>query len=256
MAEAATERKLTPRELLDEACARNLSAEIHYEQRNELRVARLRMLKIDSGQLTVDQPQAIGEDLFLRGGMLITLYFNYAGEWYNFRTKVVRPLERVDLNQHKRIAGAILEVPKHVEKGHRRHDFRLSLAALQLEAMIHVIEDMPDLCAPRNAERISGVLSNVSGGGAQLITEERLLNGRIKIGTHWCLSFTPPESDRPIVLPVMPRHLRSIRDNTATAIGLQFRDLKRENLRPMGLALQQFIQTEQRNQVQRRSSQK
>ena len=131
---------LDVRTLLRAACARKLSAEMHFEEDDEPRRARMRLLSIVDQTIHVDNPLSIGKPFKLRPRQAITVYFVYEDNSYAFKSQIVGPIVVTDLNAGKRVDGAVRRMPESIAEEQRRHDFRLSLSKREIRATFHSLD--------------------------------------------------------------------------------------------------------------------
>ncbi len=241
----------TALELLEAACERNLAAEIHYEEHDEFRRARTRLLSVQDEEVHVDQPQSIGSQVALRPRQMLTVYFVLENTAYAFRTTIIRPIIVTDLNHQKRVKGAALKLPSKVSQEQRRHDFRLSLANNKIDVSFHRTDpDQSDSC-PIDSERFEGRITNMSGGGLAIMLPVRP-GIHFRVSERLYILFALPGVDERLVMPVEVRNQRRIHDDENLILGLQFRDDPAINTRPLLQRIRRFISDQERAQLRRR----
>ncbi len=239
---------LDVRELLEAACARNLSAELHYEEDDELRRARMRLLSIVNETIHVDKPLSIGKPFTLRPRQRITVYFVYESNSYAFKSQIIGPIIVTDLNECKRVRGAVLRMPKSIAEEQRRHDFRLSLSKEEIVATFHSLDPHHTDRAPIDAMRCEGRIINLSGGGLALMM--KTVPGRkFRINDQFCIAFDLPQVAARIALPVELRGVRRIHDGVNTILGFQFAGKHLPENRSLVQQIRKYIADEQRSQL-------
>lgn len=241
---------LSPAEhkLLEQACARNQSAEIHYHEGAELRTARTRLLGTVGNELFIDRPQCIGQDVVLPENKLLTVYLVIESELYAFRARVVRSRVEVDLNRQRRVPGVALGMPSAVRKQQRREQFRLSLARTDVPASLHgTSPDAVDV-VPLDAPRFKGRIVNISLGGLGVLYDTSACPP-LTSGMTLFVQFTLPEIELGFVFPVEARHVRHVRDEADRIVGLRFLDTTVPAIQVQIQQLNKFIVDEQRRQL-------
>lgn len=241
------------RGLVGAACARNLSAEIHYVENGQFRRARMRLLSIDDEGIRVDMPQSMGKRVILRPGQQVSVYFMLHGEPRAFRTKVIRPIIVTDLNSRKRVKGAALFIPKRVSREQRRHDFRLQLAGGHVPADMHRVDCEQFESSSIDAERFVGRITNISGGGLALLLDV-VVGVQFRVNERLYVLFELPDVAGRFVLPVEIRHLRKLHDDQNLSLGLQFQALRAPEHRAQLQRIGRFIADEQRRKLHGRNS--
>lgn len=238
--------------MLDEACARNLSAEMHYELENELRTARMRLIRIGDEGIEVDMPQAIGQEVALEAGAEVKVYFSRDQEFYAFDTTVRRSVVSVDLNKRKRVTGMVLALPAELVRQQRRQDFRVSLSRHELAVTCHDLPEGETAAAPRDAWQYTGRLVNISRGGVAAIFDASAVQG-LAARTSLFLICQLPEIDAPVLLPVEVRNIRRVHEGQKRVVGLVYIDTDNPLFRAAYQLIDEFIAAEQRRQLRKRT---
>ena len=236
------------RELLAAACDRNLSAELHYEEQDELRLARMRLLSIDEEEIRIDKPMSLGKPFTLRPRQPITVYFVLDQKSYAFKSQIIGPIIFTDLNAQKKVKGARLRIPRLIRQEQRRHDFRLSLSREDVGATFHALASENADSAPIDAVRFDGRITNLSGGGLALIMQT-VPGLKFRINDQFCIVFNLPHVEGQFALPVELRNVRRIHDGESTVIGFQFRARHGPENRERIQRVRKFITDEQRRQL-------
>jgi c-di-GMP-binding flagellar brake protein YcgR len=241
------------RDILREACERNVPVELHHrDRRDELSLARTRLLAMDDEQLFLDRPHIVGEAHIESTGQVLDAYLSLYGELYAFKTRVLQTACVIELNAQKRVSGMSVTRPESVKPGQRRAHFRVSLAAIDPVPMdLHMTGDIdPNVC-PIDARRFEGTLVDLSLGGAS-IRVEGLSYTSFKLGDMFFAHFTISEFLDDTVMLCTVRHARPILDGAAVRLGVQFEPWPHErNYRLTLQSLQRFLAAMQRRQLRR-----
>jgi len=227
-----------PFALIEAACARNRSIEIHYNNRSgEFFAARSRLLGYDAHDLLLDNPQSIGKEVVFQTGQSIDAFIMIGDQIFTFRSKIIKTQCQIKLNDYIAVDGLRITRPNNVRKSQRRHDLRVSVAALdKTEAVLHGVSS--ENAAPLDAMVFQGVLGNLSGGGCGLILNT-ILCSKLKIGSSMFLGFIPPGELEQVIFQVEVRSARLVPpDEETTYVGVQFlnwpsRGYLRRTLRPL-----------------------
>ena len=241
------------REMVDRACARNAPAELHFAttSSNEAHIARIRLIRIEGGELYADAPLSTDSQTTLSRRQRVIIHTMIDGTRYAFHTHVERVFTTVDLNAHKRISAITLAVPDSITQRQRRECFRISVAGHPdiPVAFCKALPDQPDCCA-LDAERFSGRLVNVSVGGLCVIVPVSRRR-RFCQGERFFVEFMLPAVDEPFCLSAEGRHFRKVHENTDTLIGLRFRTDIAWPTKPLIQAISRFVADEERRQLRR-----
>lgn len=239
-------------EILRQACARNTSAELHFEDRDTgLITARVRLLDMDAERVYMDRPQSIGWTLELRPRQAVTAYFLLNGTRYAFRSRIARPHCYVRLNQAQQVPGTAVTLPSEISQQQRRAEFRISLAGYDgLKALVHGGSAEDGGSAPVDSVRRMARLLNISAGGVGALFESgpKL---RWRPRQLLFLTFGLPDVETRFVILAELRHLRSIHQGRATVAGFRFRSWPMVPMESYRRQITRFIATEQRRQLRR-----
>lgn len=238
--------------LLHEACARNISAELHLRDHQAgLITARARLLEMDSALIYVDRPQAAGQALALRSMQTVTVYFLFNGTRYAFRTRVHQPQCLVRLNARHRVPGSALGLPATVERRQRRASFRLSLAAFTgLTVAVHRGTADNGGAAPIDAIRHVARLLNLSAEGIGALFDVGATR-QWKSRDVFFLAFELPEVETSFLLLAELRHMRPIRDSLSVIAGFRFLPWSLVPMESYGRELTRFIAAVERRRLRR-----
>lgn len=239
------------RAMLQDACARNLSGEIHYENVNRRGSARMRFLAVEENRIYTDRPQSIGMPVAFRPRQCVTVHFLTDGTRYAFQTRVVAPLTLVRLNDEQQVVGMSFGLPSEVRKQQRRSTYRVAVISQAIRVDLHPVSREDLTCCLLDADRLSGWLANVSAGGLTLFLE-MTQPARFQLGDAFCVQFALPDVPEPMVLPAEVRHVSRIHDGQAVRVGLCFLPCDLYDTRSQVVRISRFVAAEQRRRLRRR----
>jgi c-di-GMP-binding flagellar brake protein YcgR len=247
----AAEQAAIARALLQDACARNLSGEIHCEDVHRRGTARMRFLALDDDRVYTDRPQSIETPVAFRAHQRVVVYFLANATRYAFRARVAKPLVLVRLNDEQQVVGMALRLPAEVREEQRRSAYRVTIAGQGIRVDLHQVNrDDPTGC-PVDADRFSGQLANISAGGVCVLVESSE-RARPQPGDTFCIQFGLPDIPVPFVLPADVRHASPIHDGQAVRVGLCFLWCDLFDTRSQVVRISKFVAAEQRRQLRRR----
>lgn len=215
-------------ELISEACARNLPAEIFRADATpgtdtEELPARARMLGIDGEEILMEPPLVQGIPTPPPRGVSILVHFQIHGNRYCFRSSVVRRRCGFALNSRTTVPAMTLARPREVVKMQRRGHFRVSVASQHIGVRcIKAHQTLPAVCKLHRCE-MRGKMRDVSIAGLSIIVEEADARKR-KVGDHWFLEFGIEDGRPPEILFAVVRHIRFIPERQTALLGMAFRD--------------------------------
>ena len=239
------------RRLLEVACARNLSAEMHWEGWKDRAVGRLRLLAIDDRYVYTDRPRLDGPRLELSADQMVQVHFLCDGNRYVFRTRIADPWTSVRLNAKLRVAGVALRIPDRIITQQRRSDFRVSLAAGSIAVRLHEVDPNDMTLCPILAARFTGRIANISAGGLGVLVKQ-VQRGVMEPGERYCAQFALPGEPDPMVLFVEVRNVRTNRDRKVHLVGMHFLPCAAVGTARRIAAVQRFIVAEQLRQIRAR----
>jgi hypothetical protein len=139
--DAGKPRKRSAREILDEACGRNVPiCVVRPQEAGRVPMARGRLLSLGDGGIDIDRVQVPGREVRFARGDELEAFFSMGQTLYQFRTTLLTLSEPKRLNAKFLIPGMSLSVPGAIDTGDRRNVFRVSVAAR---------DDRPDVSAWR-----------------------------------------------------------------------------------------------------------
>lgn len=239
-------------EILRQACARNASAELHFEDpETGLITARVRLLDMDAERIYMDRPQSTGRRVELKPRQAVAAYFLLNGTRYAFRSRIARPHCYVRLNQKQQVPGTAVTLPARVERQQRRAEFRISLVGYKdLKVMVHGGSADNGGTAPVDSARWAGRLLDISAGGVGALFKT-LPKPRWRPGQLFFLAFGLPGVETTFVVLAELRYLRRIHEGQATIAGFKFRPWPMVPMESYRRQITRFLATEQRRQLRR-----
>ena len=196
---------------LAEACARNVSIDLHYSDRQgQSQTARARLLGCSDGTILIDRPWHNSKPCDLRGRQQVFGCFALCGRRYRFTTRVKSGHTEVCINKRKRITGISLDMPMGLEEQQRRRYYRVLVAGQYSVNVALVQADPNDACAcPVGAYRLQGHLVDISAEGLGFSTDLQAL-APLSVMDRCFVSFQLPGDDSPLNLYAEARHIRKI----------------------------------------------
>lgn len=240
-------------DIVREACARNVSAELHLQGRNgEIVVGWARMLGWRDGMLELDQPQFASGSMDLAPNQRVTVYLHVNGKRYRFASAITHRRRRIRLNERMVVTGIALAEPTELEVAQRRADFRVSVAGTHsIKIGFHGLTVSPPGPVPLDVERFEGRLIDVSTCGVSALIDCSWRPAFHRGELFYC-EFTLP-GDENVVTPLCQvRHSHLIRGDAAHLVGMQFSFWEGCDMKHLGQSTGRFVVAEQRRQLQRR----
>lgn len=245
---------LTVDEILEEACARNTPAELHYESaRGDRVIFRVRLIALTEKQILADTPAGRAGDRAIPAKKPITVHFQFKGERRQFGSAVVASDVEVRLNDSKIVRGIALRKPSSTAESQRRTDFRQSLAACDPIAVTIVppASEAADACL-LDAPRATGQLVQISAGGAA-VTVKRVSLPKLQSNMPFFLSFELPEVGEAFCMLAFSRHIRELHQGESLRVGWEFTDWGARTLTVDQRRIARFVATYQRKTLQHRT---
>ncbi len=242
--------------LLESAADRNLSVELHvFNRTGEFFAAKARVLAIDDKLIYLEQPQCVDPTARLSPGRDVEVYVLAQDKIFTFQSKIVETGHTVKLNDQTDIEGISIAKPVAVREGQRRHDYRVSLAAID-PITVHVAEAADDTTTalPQEHNRLTARLTNLSRSGCGVLIQSKP-HEWLKVGRSVALVFQLPGEPQDSAFQAELCQLHRVLDGQATRLGLRFLDWPSkaaltQSLRPV----ERFIAQRQRQVAKRRSN--
>ena len=240
-------------EIVAEACARNIPAELRVQQPDGGPLtAWARMLGCENEVIQLDQPQTAARNIALAPGQRVTVFLHVKGKRYRFCSVVVEPRIRIRLNERMVVAGFALEWPLELVEAQRRDDFRVSVAGTRdIPVCFHGMTVPAPGPVPLDVPRFQGRIVDVSAGGIAVLISRTELRS-VRLGELFYSEFFLPEDDQPFTPVCQASHASLVRTDTARLVGMQFMPWIGCDAKQMNQRTRRFVVAEQRRQLRRR----
>lgn len=242
--------------VLAEACARNISAELHYDMAGgAFQTMRVRLLELRGGLILADRPNHADPRFTFRRHQPLIGFFMLAGRRYRFTTRVADPRVLIEVSRSSRVPGFALEPPNIVELQHRRRDYRLCVA-VKYEIPVCLVEYFgayPAACR-LNAGRFQTRMVDLSASGFGVIAEMDHLR-KVTEQRRYFASFLLPGGERELLLMAVVRHVRPLPELRLCRVGCGIETWEGSSLHHDARIIMRFVVEEQRKALarQRRS---
>jgi c-di-GMP-binding flagellar brake protein YcgR len=240
-------------QVLNNACERNVSAELHYERSSRsLMIARCRIVDIDDNSVYLDQPVDNGGNVHLEADTELSVHFSIKSDWYAFRSAVADDRCKVRLNKSVELMGIAVKIPGAIDRLQRREAFRVSLGSdVVTEVAIHEATPNTIGAAPIDAQRFRASIVDISaaGIGIRIAACDRAY---IKEGRTYYVSFRLPYYGTPVCLLVEAKHFRELRAQGQFVAGLNIVDWPPRTINATLQVVSRFIAEMQRRDMNRR----
>jgi len=241
------------RQVLEDACARNASLELHHRPDDgDVVVARARLLGIDDRFIYLDRPETAGVPVTFAQKRKLDGYLLLNDLRYAFRTTVVDLRCMVKLNDEKRVVGMVLRRPKELKEGQRRSHFRVSLFGDEpIPVELHEATADEDGTCPIRARRLPATLGNLSVGGAGVNVATFDVR-EVRVDEKFFLTFQLPGEEEPFTFLTEVRQVWALGHGEVTRVGLKNRQWPTPRaVRRMQERLNKYITDLQRNRLRR-----
>lgn len=240
-------------ELLEAGCARNVPAELHYEDaRGMVSVARARLLGVEGKEILADRPLYLEDNAEIPPGKPITVHVLVNGTRYQFTSAITAVNRFVRLNARQVVPGIALRKPKTVAPSQRRANLRISLANYDpiSVVLVHPHPDIPDACWI-DAHALSAWLIDLSGGGTSVLVD-RMILGRVRRGEQFYLTFFLPLDGGWFNMLGTVRQCRTVEVSNSLRIGFNFRPWPGSNFAQDQQRVSRFVAAFERRILRRR----
>ncbi len=239
-------------EILEAACARNASVELHqFGIADGVLVARSRLLGLDDRCVYLDTPKSYGPPLSLDRGKIVSVFMLLSGKRHEFKSRVVQPRCTVNLNASTTVRGISLSRPKRIQEGQRREDYRILVAALDPIAVhFHEVPEGDVNQCPVDIVRFSGRLIDLSRGGfcARVDVTER---AKFAPDEEFFIQCRFPEDLGEITRLACARHSCSIAHGEAHRVGFRFLPWCPKFTKPQEHIVVRFCAEQERQSIRR-----
>ena len=248
-----TSSRNTAEALLDEACARNTTLELHYEGPNAgLIVGRTRALELCTDVILADVPVYKQGEGPIPVHRSISVHLTLNKTQYSFRSAIKTFGVRVRLNDRKDVFGIALRRPNTVTQLQRRAHYRMSLAASDPVSvdMARCCPDVPEAC-PIDGRVGTSSMVNLSTRGVALLIARRVLRN-VKPGDRFYLTFTLPGVDDEFCMLATARHTFLVERSNSLKVGFAFVSWAGQNFDRCQAEITRFIAGLERRMLRRK----
>lgn len=239
--------------ILDEACLRNVPAELFFEPRNgTVTVARVRLMELTDSELLADSPMYVDSGERIPCGAPITVHLSVNGNRYQFASAIIDKKKIIQLNRHQRIPGIAMKLPDAVTESQRRSTLRISTVRYEpiSVSLATPCPTVPDAC-PIEGPVLQGWIVDLAIGGIGILADVGLAKG-VKSGDKFFTTFTLPGAERDFSMLVTVRHTREIERSDSLRMGLAFIPWQVREYHVQQQMLSRFVTTHDRLTLQRR----
>ena len=184
--------------LLQQACARNVPLELHFQDPRSRRliIGRTRALGITQDAILADTPQYRDDDGPIPTGRPVSAHFMLGDKRFGFKTVIERVGVRIRLNQQQGVRGIALRRPSTVKPVQQRAHYRVRLVGSQYNkvALTQAHPKLPNAC-PLDGWIGVARLINLYAGGAGIVLDNTACHA-IRLGHGPYLTFTLPRLAR------------------------------------------------------------
>jgi len=240
-------------ELIGKACARNVPAELHFEDTaGNLTIGRVRLLEMTDCLVLTDRPMMPDDDSVIPDGSTVTVHFALNGSRYEFESLVEESGLIVRLNARQRVPGISLRQPLELTDSQRRLDLRVSVLGND-SISIWLVDPHPSLpnACPMDARVIEGRIVDISCGGASVLVPYNALR-KCEPGHRFYLNFVLPDVEHEFCLLGIVRFSRLVESSESTRLGIQFRRWIGSVHQRDRQRISQFVVAHERRKLRRR----
>jgi len=209
-------------ELLEEACRRNLSIELHRPHGEcQLPAARGRLVAVEDDCLKLEEPETLGREVQLASGLECMAYVKLQDEMYVFETSILETHCFVRLNESKRVPGISISRPTVIKRGQRRQYFRTTLVgSYSLPASLYAATESEPVASLLDGPRYHNtLLADASEGGVSVVVPD-VPSFRFDRFQRFFVRFPVPEPTVVVEFLGEVRSLRELHDGRDTRLGL------------------------------------
>ncbi|GJM24268.1 MAG: hypothetical protein DHS20C16_06830 [Phycisphaerae bacterium] len=239
-------------DVLQGLCARNVSGDIHYALNSEhFRTARFRFLTIESDAICIDQPHNIDEEVSVKSGEGITVYFTQGNDRWSFESRVEKLRRIVRLNDKKRVVGMALALPESLRIQQRRDDYRVGVASLGKRCQVVKESDLcPDACDV-TAKAYPCTIRDISAKGMAIVLYASEMP-RVQNGTRFFVEFELGDGHGVRVAIAKLCHSKTIGAEHKQLWGLRFVPMPTVDFEEQKADLAHFVAEVQRMKLRRK----
>jgi len=240
-------------QLIGAGCARNVPAELLYEDRDGTVVAgRVRLLELTSRQILADRPAYLESDGTIPVGAPITVHVTLGGARHQFESLIEEGNRTVQLNSRQTIPGIAMRKPAVVTESQRRAHLRISVVAYDpiSVTLARPHPDFADAC-PADASIITGWLVDLSVGGISVLVDRGVLESA-RLTEQFFLTFALPAVESEFNMLGSVRHCRVVRSSNSLRLGIGLRPWRGPAFRHDQRRISRFVTEHERRLLRRR----
>lgn len=251
MSKGVIDAKKDVQDLLQDLCARNTPAEIHYGPADDSHSARARLLVLQENVVCTDEPQNVESGVSLRTGDPIRVFLVKDGTRLGFDSRVQSLRCRIKLNADRSITGMALQIPASIRSEQRRRDFRVGLLGYKITCNLYPESKEHHGACDLTAKSMTCNLANISARGAGLIFHKSVRD-LPKMGDMYFLDFSLPEEEGCFVALAEARHTKPVSGHDSVIVGMRIVPNEMLDERNTRNRLARFVVSEQRRMLRRR----
>jgi len=219
------EQRRSTEKLLSQACARNTTVELHYDDptTRATTVARARLLVLAGPAVLTDRPTYPPGSDRIPEHRPIRAFFMLGNNHYAFKTTIQQSSAQVRLNAHQALRGLELQVPGKIESIQRRAHYRVRVSGLDFAdvELARPEAGCEDRCLTDG--RIGpGRVINLSAGGITLLFATSVLK-EANIGDRFFGTLRLPDPPQEWYMLLEVRHTKLVSSSASLLVGLSFR---------------------------------
>ena len=211
-------------ELIGKACARNVPAELHFEDTaGNLTIGRVRLLEMTDDLVLTDRPTMLDDNGIIPDGSTLTVHFALNGSRYQFKSLLEESGLIVRLNAHQRVSGISLRQPFVLTDSQRRLDLRISVLGND-SISIWLVDPHPSVsnACSIDARVIAGRIVDISSGGVSVLVPHHALR-KCEPGHRFYLNFVLPDVEHEFCMLGIVRFSRLVESSESIRLGIQLR---------------------------------
>lgn len=243
----------TVEEIIGEGCARNIPAELQYEDRDgAIITGRVRLLELTERHVLADSPAYLKDDGQIPTGAAITVHVLLNKSRYQFESVIEDADLTVRLNARQTVPGIALCRPADVLDSQRRTNLRITMLGydpINVD-LIRPHPDVPEACSI-DARILAGWMVDLSVRGISVLVDHRVLPSARR-GQCFFLSFALPSVADEFLMLGSVRHGRIIRASGSLRIGISLRPWRDRMFKHDQRRISLFIAEHERRMLRRR----
>ncbi len=209
--------------LIGEGCARNIPAELLYEDPDGSSITgRVRLLEMTKQHILADRPAYPDGDSAIPAGAEITVHLRIGGSRYQFASVIEESSRTVRLNARQVVPGIAMRKPLVITDSQRRAHLRVSMLAYD-PINVHLVSahpDLPDACSV-DAQVIYGWMTDLSVGGVSVLVDQDVFDVADP-DSRLFLTFALPGVANGFNMLASVRHCRVVPSSNSLRLGIGF----------------------------------